>query len=261
MVNTVGDADGFGSFNGAVGAFALNGNTTGFSNNAMGDSALELNTIGAQNTAVGDLALRNNDATGAGLANFNTAVGGSAMFNNVTGGQNTVVGAGAGPNLAAGTSNTYVGQFVGDNGGTPIADEDLTIRIADFSIDGFGSAECFIGGIWNNPQPVGGTVVVVTLDTANDHLGFAPNSGGAPAAPHRNAPQPRMRPQPAHQAMLNDKVEKLQATVAQQQATVAQQQKQIDILTTQVKEQAAQIQNVSAQLEMVRPAPRVVENR
>ena len=54
--------------------------------------------------------------------------------------------------------------------------------------------------------------------------------------------------------MLNDKVEKLQATVAQQQ-------KQIETLTAQLREQAAQIQNVSAQLEMVRPAPRVVENR
>ena len=61
--------------------------------------------------------------------------------------------------------------------------------------------------------------------------------------------------------MLNDKVEKLQATVAQQQTTVAQQQKQIEALTTQLREQAEQIQKVSAQLEMVRPAPRVVGNR
>ena len=53
--------------------------------------------------------------------------------------------------------------------------------------------------------------------------------------------------------MLNDKVEKLQATVAQQQATVAQQQKQIETLTAQLREQAAQIQKVSAQLEMIRP--------
>jgi hypothetical protein len=253
MVNNVGDVDGNGSFNGAVGAFALNGNTTGFSNNAVGDSALELNTSGAQNTAVGDLALRNNDATGSG-ASFNTAVGGSAMFNNVTGIANTVVGAGAGPNLAAGINNTYVGQFVGDNNGTPIADEDFTIRIADFSTDGFGSAACFIGGIWNNLQPVGGSVVVVTLDLSNDHLGYDDSFGSAPAVPQRNAPQPRVRPQPAHQAMLNDKVEKLQATVAQQQ-------KQIDTLTTQLREQAEQIHKVSAQLEMVRPAPRVVENR
>ncbi len=166
--------------------------------------------------------------------------------------------------MAAGFNNTYVGQFVGDNNGTPIADEDLTIRIADFSTDGFGSEACYIGGIFNNPQPVGGTVVVVTLDTANDHLGFDPamgRAGNAPAAPHRNAPQPRMRPQPNHQAMLNDKVEKLQTTVAQQQATVEQQQKQIEALTAQLKEQATQIQKVSAQVEMIRPTPRVVNNR
>jgi uncharacterized coiled-coil protein SlyX len=51
--------------------------------------------------------------------------------------------------------------------------------------------------------------------------------------------------------MLNDKVEKLQATVAQQQ-------KQIETLTAQLGEQAAQIQKVSAQLEMSRPAARTV---
>ena len=60
-------------------------------------------------------------------------------------------------------------------------------------------------------------------------------------------------PSPDH-AMLNQKVEQLQATVTQQQ-------QQIETLTTQLKEQAAQIQKVSAQLEMVRPTPRVVENR
>jgi len=259
LVFNAGDALGNGSFNGAVGAFALNGNTTGFSNNAMGDSALELNQTAAQNTAVGDLALRNNDATGSGEANFNTAVGALAMFNNTTGSGNTVVGEEAGQNLSTGFNNTYVGELVG----TGVGNEDSTIRIGDLS--GGNSQECFIGGIFNNLQPVNGTTIVqVTLDLTNDHLGydFGPNQGGsAPAAPHRSAPQPRVRPQPHHQAMLNDKVDQLQATVAQQQATVAQQQKQIDSLTTQLKQQAAQIQNVSAQLEMVRPAPRVVENR
>jgi hypothetical protein len=257
MVNTAGDVSGFGSFNGAVGAFALNSNTTGFSNNAMGDSALELNQIAAANTAVGDLALRNNDATGIGEANFNTAVGASAMFFNVTGSNNTVVGAGAGPNLAAGFNNTYVGQFVGDNSGSPIPDENLTIRIADSSTDGFGSAACYIGGIFNNFQPVNGTTVFqVTLDITNDHLGWdsGPSQGGSPPAlPHRNAPQPRVRPQPQHQTTLNDKVEKLQATVAQQQ-------KGMEVLTAQLKEQAAQIEKVSAQLEASKPAPQVVKN-
>ena len=254
MVNNAGDAAGNGSFNDAVGAFALNSNTTGFSNNAIGDSALFRNEVGAANTAVGDLALEVNDATGDGNANFNTAVGASALFNNVGGSSNTGVGAGVGPNLVQGFNNTYVGQFVGTNAD----DEDLTIRIGDISADGFGSAACFIGGIFNNPQPVGGNVVVVTLNLDTDQLGFdggAARSGNAPAAaPHRNAPQPRSRPQPAHQAMLNDKVEKLQATVTEQQ-------KQIETLTGQLREQAAQIQKVSAQLEIIRPTPRVVENR
>ena len=53
--------------------------------------------------------------------------------------------------------------------------------------------------------------------------------------------------------MLNDKVEKLQATVAQQQT-------QIEILTAQLKEQATKIQKVSAQLEASKPAPQVVNN-
>jgi len=45
------------------------------------------------------------------------------------------------------------------------------------------------------------------------------------------------------------------------QATVTQQQQQIQTLTTQLSEQAAQIQKVSAQVELIKPAPRVVENR
>jgi uncharacterized coiled-coil protein SlyX len=53
--------------------------------------------------------------------------------------------------------------------------------------------------------------------------------------------------------MLNRKVEKLQATVAQQH-------KQIETLAAQLREQAAQIQKVSAQVEMSKPAAKVVNN-
>src|SRR5437764_1362717 len=219
---------------------------------------------GAFNTGDGTNALRTN-ITGAG----NSAFGFDSIAQNIRGSFNTGAGAftllfnRADENTAVGFNNTYVGQFVGDNNGTPIADEDLTIRIADVSVDGFGSAACFIGGIFNNPQPVGRNVVAVTLNLDTDQLGVDMTMGrpGAAPAPHRSGPQPRMRPEAQHQAMLNDKVEKLQATVTQQQATVAQQQKQIEALTAQLREQAAQIQKVSAQLKMVRPTPRVVENR
>jgi hypothetical protein len=65
-------------------------------------------------------------------------------------------------------NNTYVGDFVG----TLAADESDTIRIGDVSNgNGAGSLECFIGGIYNKFQPIGGTVVQVTLDMAEDHFG------------------------------------------------------------------------------------------
>jgi len=204
---------------------------------------------------MGDVALAFNDFSLSGLANNNVAVGAAALFNNVDGSENTAVGTGAGPNVVVGFNNTYVGDFVG----TLAPDESSIIRIGDLSNgNGAGSLGCFIGGIFNNFQPVGGSVVEVTLDLATDELGWdvGPNQGGsAPAAP-RSVPGRRSAPQPARpqfQAM-NDKVEKLQATVAQQQ-------KQIDTLTGQLREQAAQIQKVSAQVEMVRSAPQVVENR
>jgi len=254
LLNTDGDAMGMGSFNDAVGAFALNQNTTGFSNNAVGDSALYRNMTAAQNTAVGDLALEVNDSSGSGAANNNVAVGASALSNNLTGSENTAVGTQAGQNIDTGFNNTYLGDFVG----TDADNEDSTIRIGDISNgNGAGSLQCYIGGIWNNPQPVGGDVVVVTLDLTNDHLGYDAGVGradGAPAVPSRTTPQPRVRPNPSSHAMLNQKVDQLQATVTEQQ-------KQIETLTSQLKEQAAQIQKVSAQLEMVRSAPRVVENR
>ena len=252
MVYTDGTADGNGSFNGAVGAFALNSNVTGFSNNAVGNSALFFNINAAQNTAIGDLALDSNDADGAGLANNNTAVGASSLTANFSGSENTAVGTGVGPNIVTGFNNTYVGNFI-----DPGVDESSTIRINDLS--GGNAQECFIGGIFNNFQPVNGTnIVEVTLNLDNDELGWdvGPNQS-APSVPSRGAPvrrgspQPRERPQLQHQAMLNGKVEKLQATVAQQQ-------KQIEILRAQLKEHTAQIQKVSAQLEVSKPGPETV---
>jgi hypothetical protein len=244
--------DGF--FNNAVGAFAMYNNVDGFGNNALGESALFFNAIGAENTAIGDVALAFNDSSGSGLANNNTAVGGAALEFNVDGSENTVVGTGSGQEIVTGFNNTYLGNFVGTGAG----DESSTIRINDLS--GGNAQECFIGGIFNNFQPVGGTVVEVTLDLADDHLGWDVGPSQArPSVPTRSAPARRGAPQPArpqaqHEAMLNDRVDKLQAVVQLQQ-------KLIVTLTTQVKEQAAQLQKVSAEVEMMKPAPRVVENR
>jgi hypothetical protein len=262
-------ADGFpfGWYNNAVGAGALLNNVNGYSNNAFGNDALFFNVIGVANTAVGYYTLWNNDSDALGLGNNNTAVGSVALFNNVDGSENTAVGTGAGQNVITGFNNTYVGDFVG----TLAVDESDTIRIGDVSNgNGAGSLQCYIGGVFNNFQPVGGSVVVVTLDRADDHLGwdFGPSqSGSAPV--QRSAPQrgsaPGVRTQrPAVLDGKVDKVEKLEATVARQQKQIetltVQLKEQAQIFTAQLKEQATQIQKVSAQLEVSKRAPQVVNN-
>ena len=113
-------------------------------------------------------------------------------------------------------------------------------------------------------------VVQVTLDLADDHLGwdFGPSQGGN-APVQRGAPQRRSPPGAPTQrpAMLNGKVgkvEKLEATVAQQQKQIetltAQLREQAETFTAQLKEQATQIQKVSNQLAVSKPAPQMVNN-
>ena len=226
---------------------ACSARTDSLASLAVSGAALYSNTTGENNTANGYQALMSNTTGG-----NNTAVGASALLNNVDGSENTIVGSGSGPNLIAGFNNTYIGDFVG----TLAPDESNTIRIGDLSNgNGAGSLACFIGGIFNNFQPVGGSVVEVTLDLATDELGWdiGPNQGGS-APVRRSIPLRRSAPGAPTQrpAMPNGtvgKVEKLEATVAQQQ-------KQIETLTAELREQAAQIQKVSAQLELRKPATR-----
>jgi hypothetical protein len=266
VFNTGGANDSEGSFNDAVGAFALNVNTQGFSNNAFGNSALLNNDVGAANTAVGDLTIVN----GAGAeASFNTALGAFALFGNEAAGAfsnsnnaigvdaltnagdaaghgsfNNVMGVGAMADNASGDGNVAIGDsagagvegsfniYIGFQAGpapspAPVAESE-TIRIGD----SFNEA-CFIGGI--SGVPVTGDAVCVD---GNGQLGAC-----APASPGKTA------------------LQQLKATTERQAARIALQEGQIQSLTAALKQQAEQIQKVSAQLEMVRPTPRVVENR
>jgi hypothetical protein len=271
MVQNIGGANDFdGSFNDAVGAFALNQNTTGFSNNAFGNSALFTNIIGAANTALGDVALANNDSSGAGLGNSNTAVGAGALFSNIDGDSNNAVGfnalgansdglfnnvlgfdamadniSGAG-NVAVGDSagagvegdfNIYIGAFAGPAPSPAPVAESETIRIGDVF-----NTDCYIGGIFG-ATATGGLPVVVNAD---GKLGTVP--AGSPLSMKEILKERKV-------------VQELKATTERQAAVIALQEGQIKALTAGLREQADQIQKVSAQLEMVRPTPRVVENR
>jgi hypothetical protein len=96
-----------GTANTAVGFLALNANTTGFQNTAVGNTALNGNTTGVSNTALGSLALRAN-TTGF----QNTAVGTQALILNTAGLNNTAVGFGALSVNTTGTNNTVMGYNV-----------------------------------------------------------------------------------------------------------------------------------------------------
>jgi len=254
-----------GEFNNAVGANSLLFNTDGDSNNALGESALFNNQIGSANTAIGDVALSTNDNDGAGLGNANTAVGAGALFSNTDGDSNNAVGFNALGSNADGLQNNVLGfdamadnisgsgnVAVGDSAGagvegsfniyigwgvTPGANEDNTIRIGD-PLD----AACFVGGIFG-ATATGGLPVVVNAD---GKLGTVP------------ADSPISMSQVLKQRQI---VQELKATTERQAAVIALQEGQIKALTAGLKQQADQIQQVSAQLEMIRPTPRVVENR
>jgi hypothetical protein len=232
-----------GGQNTAVGAGALFSNTTGASNTAVGTFALFNNSAGPFNTAVGWEALEN------ATANANAAFGDLALQNVSTGFFNTAIGAAAGFNQTTGHNNVYIGQ-----GSFGVAGENNTCYIqgiAGSSIPTANAAFVFVDTTTGQLA----TLLVdangnrVTVPIAQSRLQAAPQ-GQPKGVPQRSDVSEDGRPQ----AMLNLKVEKLQATVAEQH-------KQIETLTAQLNQQAAQIQKVSAQLEVNKPAPRVVVNK
>jgi len=287
VFNTGGSLQFDGSFNGAFGAFALFGNTTGFSNNAVGNSALFENIIGAANTAVGDIALANNDISGAGFANFNTAVGAGALSANGDGSSNNAIGA----NALSANADGLLNQAIGVNALFNCVSGASNIAIGDSALSSYtgaagtgfntvigdlaggdltdGSDNIYIGATAGGSATESGTIRIGDPDfigacfvggisgvsvtgtpvcvDGNGQLGEC-GAGGSPVSMNEL--------QKEHQF-----AQQLKATTEKQAARIALQEGQIQSLTAALKQQAEQIQKVSAQLEMVRPAPRVVGNQ
>jgi hypothetical protein len=93
------------SSNTAVGATALNVNTTGSSNVGVGFDVLRVNTTGSSNTGVGGESFRAN-TTGSS----NTGVGRGALRANTTASSNTAVGVDASRLSTTGDNNTATGN-------------------------------------------------------------------------------------------------------------------------------------------------------
>jgi hypothetical protein len=145
-----------GIFNTAIGANVFFRNTTGSGNTATGEQVLPQNTTGNFNTASGHEALFNN-TTG----NFNTASGVAALQDNTTGSNNIALGFGAGFLLTTGDFNIMIGH-----GG--VAAEGNTTRI------GRDQTRTFISGI-RGVTTASATAIPVLIDT-NGQLGTASSS-------------------------------------------------------------------------------------
>jgi len=121
---TVGRGAGNVSTNTAVGASALDANTTGSENTAVGSGTLVSNQTGVSNTAVGRSALSgntasNNTAVGRYSMLFNTtgadnsAIGSASLYQNTTGNYNTALGRSALYSNTTASNNTAVGYQAG----------------------------------------------------------------------------------------------------------------------------------------------------
>jgi len=93
-----------GSYNSAMGSYALYSNAIGFHNSAMGSYALHYNTIGYYNSAMGSSALFSN-TTGY----YNSAMGYSALYSNTTGFDNSAIGSSALYSNTTGYHNSAIG--------------------------------------------------------------------------------------------------------------------------------------------------------
>ena len=131
-----------GSYNIAIGDYALSASNTGSNNIAIGREAMYFQTnintgntaVGAQamagtskasnyyNTAIGQQALHSAGNTSHN-AGHNTAVGAEALYNNITGNYNTSIGSGA-CQYVTGSNKTCIGANSGPTSGSDWASDD-----------------------------------------------------------------------------------------------------------------------------------------
>ena len=183
----------------AVGAFALELNTTGQFNTAVGYQALNVNQTGISNVAVGYQALEfnrtnNNNAAGYQALRVNStgsdnlAIGTSALDANSTGIRNTTVGGASLGSLTTGSYNITLGFssgsaytssessniLIGSPGGVG---ESHVLRVGQQGSGNQQQNTCFVAGI--NSSAITGSPVYVNTSTAQ--LGVATVGTGRPA--------------------------------------------------------------------------------
>jgi hypothetical protein len=235
-----------GASNTAVGVASLLLNGTGANNTALGSDTLVFNDTGSSNTAIGYFALMNNSTGGS-----NTAAGSEALTANTTGTNNTAIGTQALQSNQTTSENVCVGSMAGS--GITTASNNIIIghHSGVHSVFGQESDRCFIDNIFG--APVSAATAAVVMVDSDGRLGTVTSDEPAPGEIAPKSLRQPMIPEAAKQAMLNFKLQKLQAIVTQQQ-------QQIETLTTRLRENAAQIQKASTMLEIDKPSAKVVVN-
>jgi len=285
-----------GTGNTANGASALQSNTEGSDNTATGRQALINNTGGGSNTAIGVFALNNNIDGGVNTAvgiqalqnnnhgSNNTAIGRNALGGSATGNFNIGLGSNAGTSVTSASNvicigtegnnvdnSCYIGEifsstvsasavFVNSNGrlGTMTSSKRFKqdIKPMDNVSEALYSLKPVSFRYKKEFDPAGASqlgLVAEDVEKVNPDL-IIHDKDGKPYT---------VRYEQINTMLLNEflkehrKVEKLEATVAQQQTSfqsrLAEQEMQIQAL-------ASGLQKVSARVEMRKPATKVVSN-
>jgi hypothetical protein len=198
---TVGKGAGTIATNTAVGASALNANTTGATNTAVGSFSLLNSTTANGNTAIGYASARDN-TTGGNLSAVgyfalesnttggnNTALGVEALTSNTTASNNTAVGYQAGYSQTTGSNSTFLGRYAGygsttSSGAIHIGnsagyasngDQNLFIG-TQAGYNSTGSSNTFVGAFSGTPNGCG---YAMTTGSKNTILGaYSGNNGG-----------------------------------------------------------------------------------
>jgi hypothetical protein len=261
--------------NTAIGSGSLIFNQTGRDNTATGFNALNFNDSGSQNTAIGAEALQRNE-----IGSRNTAIGFNSLENNTTGSFNVALGAGAGSGVTTADDVICIGRavaganvngtcFIGNIRGVTTQDANALPVV----IDGAGqlgtvaSSERFKKDIAIMGQasegilslrPVTFHYKTDTTDTPQFGLIAEEVAKVNPALvlPDKEGKPYTVRYDAVNAMLLNEflkehsKVEKLEATVAQQHTD----------FEAALADLKGQIQKVSAQLEVSKPAPQTALN-
>jgi trimeric autotransporter adhesin len=274
-------SDATGQLNTAVGAAALATENSGFNgsfNTAVGASALFFNT-GGDNTAVGAGALQNN-TTGT----ENLALGVSALVSNQSGNRNIALGSFAGSGLTMGSDNIYIGYNLGASAGESNACYIKSIfgQTAAGGSAVFVDANNKLGTVTSSKrfkediQQIGtASEALFALKPITFHYKKEIDPAGKSqfglvaedvekvspdlVVRDKEGKPYSVRYDQVNAILLNEFLKEHRAFI-EEQHKVAQQQEEIDFLKAELKEQRSLIQKVCDRMEMNRSKPGIAAN-